>query len=257
MGIFIMSGSRSNISFRVISCRGFQGLGLSGFSQLVVLSLLALLSACQTERLPAKVINVSDPAAAESSVNSGRALAVKSSSQAIPAPVTTRLEEVTGTLKTIDRRGNRIVVQMDNGKLLRLKVSGLVKKQLNVQPGQRIGFSLRESVEIIRNRYLHAVDGGIVAREAPGSSGERENYNSYYNRAPNAHHGSHWEEDMNIPATVVQTYPDRSEIRLVTKAGRQFTVKVSDGQTRVDNVTPDEPVIVRFREVDEIHLIDQ
>jgi hypothetical protein len=210
-----------------------------------------LLSACQSDRLPARVVSTPAPVAVPAPVGKD-----SKPEEALPGPVITRLEEVTGILKTIDRRGNRFVVQMDNGKLLRLKVSGLSKSGVTVQTGQRIGFSLRESVEVIRNQYIHAADGQAVAREAPGSSGERENYNSYYNRPPTGHHGTQWVEVLDIPARVVQTYPERSEIGLVTRQGRQLTVRISDSRVDINKFSPNESVIVRFREADEIYPID-
>lgn len=215
-----------------------------------------VLSACQSNYLPARVVEADDRSTSEADKPAKAQKPVMPSTGPAEGPVTTRLEEVTGILKSIDRRGNRFIVQMDNGKLLRLKLSGLPNKSLAVRVDQRVGFSLQESVEILRNQYLHPVNGQAVAREPPGSGGERENYNSYYNRAPTGHHGTQWVEVMDIPAKVVKLYPERSEIRLLTQRGRQFTVRVSDPSIDLSKVMPNESVIARFREIDEIYPIE-
>ena len=250
-----MSGFRFSISSDSAWCPAGRDAGPRRLLIGAVVFAQLVLSGCQTDRLPARVVSVQNMPVARTAVTPGSD-GQNADSASAPGPVITRLEEVTGTLKAIDRRGNRIVVRMDNGKLLRLQLSGLPKSGVTVRTGQRIGISLRESVEIIRNRFMHAADGQAVAREAPGSSGERENYNSYYNRPPTGHHGTRWVEVLDIPARVVRTYPERSEIRLITQRGRQLTVKVSDSRHDVGDIAPNESVIVRFREADEIYPIE-
>lgn len=250
-----MNACRSSISSdRFPAPRPLAALLRTAVLPLCVTMQLAL-SGCQHPAIPAQVINASVPTGAAKPVIA--AGSGQDQRDAGLSPVTLRLEEVTGTLKSIDRRGDRIIVRLDDGKLARMRLAGVSRQPVSAQPGQRIGLSLRESVEIVRGQYFHAVTGHIVAREAPGSAGERENYNTYYNRAPTGHHGAQWVEVMDIPAQVVETYPERAEIRLITRRGREFTVRVSDPRFGVRDLIPHEPVVVRFREVDEIHPLDQ
>jgi hypothetical protein len=256
MDTFTMSGFRSNISFNIFEYRSMRPTLLFGTRPFVAIVFMMLFSACQSDIITAKVIN-------EQQVNRLKKTSSSEGKKSIDGKdsfkqsVTIRIEGVVGILKAIDKRGDRIIVQMDNGKLLRLKMTGLSKSHLTIKTGQRISFSMHESVEIIRNRFLHGVDGSSVAREAPGSSGERENYNSYYNRGPTGHHGTQWVDVMDVPARVVDIDYNQSTVRLITQKGRAFTVQLSGANEDINGILPNESVLVRFKEIDEINQIDQ
>ena len=250
-----MSDFRYNISFDYF-WKHFRCILGSG---VMILSIGLLLVACQSNNLPAQVVDVVPHSSMDSDRTdmSGKVEQSTKNSDKKDRPVTIRLEELTGTLQSIDQRGNRLIMLMDDGKLIRVKLSDLSKKDSMLRSGQRIGFSLKESVEVIRNQYQHAVKGHAVAREAPGSSGERENYNSYYNRGPTGHHGRRWVEVMDVPARVVEVYPQRSEILLITQRGRKFMVKIYNDSLDMSEIRPDESVIARFKEIDEIYILDK
>lgn len=222
-----------------------------------VLTIGAQLLACQNNKISARVIN-----ATPSSVNNTYGTELTEDANLVQRHddlsmrVNIRLEELTGTLESIDRRGNRFIILMDDGKLIRLGMPKSSLKNSTLKPGQRIGFSLKESVEIIRNKYQHEVYGHAVAREAPGSSGERENYNSYYNRGPIGHQSRRWVEVIDVPAKVVNINPQRSQVVLKTNGGRLFTVGIMNNGIDISEMSFNESVIARFEEINEIFPIE-
>jgi hypothetical protein len=62
---------------------------------------------------------------------------------------------------------------------------------------------------------------------------------------------------MDVPARVVDIDYNQSTVRLITQKGRAFTVQLSGANEDINGILPNESVLVRFKEIDEINQIDQ
>ena len=115
MDTFTMSGFRSNISFNIFEYRSMRPTLLFGTRPLVAIVFMMLFSACQSDIITAKVIN-------EQQVNRLKKTSSSEGKKSIDGKdslkqsVPIRIEEVVGILKAIDKKGDRIIVQMDNCK---------------------------------------------------------------------------------------------------------------------------------------------
>jgi hypothetical protein len=160
-----------------------------------------------------------------------------------------------GTLQATHRDRRQVTILLDDGKQVRVKVGKGGGDFTSLKPGNRVSFKLHESVEIVQDTSFHPETGHIVERFPPGSMAERELYNSYYNRPPTGHHAVNGSEIIEVPAKVASVDPNSRTISLVTYDHRHFTVHVSDTRVDLSGLETGEPVVARFREVDELDVI--
>ncbi|HUL14310.1 MAG TPA: hypothetical protein VLU73_19330 [Methylococcaceae bacterium] len=168
---------------------------------------------------------------------------------------TVRMAIFEGTLQATHRDRRQVTILLDDGKQVRVKVGKGGGDFTSLKPGNRVSFKLHESVEIVQDTSFHPETGHIVERFPPGSMAERELYNSYYNRPPTGHHAVNGSEIIEVPAKVASVDPNSRTISLVTYDHRHFTVHVSDTRVDLSGLETGEPVVARFREVDELDVI--
>lgn len=170
----------------------------------------------------------------------------------------TREARFEGTVVLINPDRRQVTFRLDDDKTVRLQVGKDAGALTPIKTGDRVAFSLRETVEIIQDASFHPQTGHLFDRPPPGSTAEREEYNAYFYRSPAGHHAVNWSEVIDIPARVADVGPQSRRLQLKTYDGRLIEVRPDSSSKPMDLATYKlgEPVVARFRELDAIRVID-
>lgn len=173
-------------------------------------------------------------------------------------PVQTRMSAFEGTVKAIHHSSRRVTFLLADGKRATVKVAAQAGNLGDLHVGDLARFELAETVEIVRNHF-HPESGMIVMEHIAGSTKEREGYNAYYDRdvhASGKHNELSWSETIEIPARVVSFDPGSGTITLKSLEGRVFSVHMAEEARNLGEYKPGETVMARFKEVDDITVIN-